>query len=398
MKINSNVSKYRIQSLPITKTIALAIGILLLTSITVTNAKGIFLLPQSQQQALAQQASEETGLGSVLKLAMTNVPIDIPLLKGYENGNEIYFIATDVSDEQIAASATNLTGFKVNYAPALAQTPDSGRAQAYAFTNGIEGDGPFGFQLPVTGGQPGDQGYSPLWQLNFVSWNHNATARELKSVQEITTAEQSGELSINQTDIIANHPAIQWQNGSLMVREDATNINDDTPYMGGQVLNIDIENMIVTMVAHRGWGPDGKTIYYVVTDATPEMPANMMGVPHVPADQQLVGTAAAPSLFQFMNGINGSGPIGFQAGIGDSAPGDQSYSPMWFISFIEWSDPSQARVLETASDVAAMQQAGLITVTPAMGGMHVVNCPFFDAETILEHKSQQFGQQQQMGT
>jgi hypothetical protein len=99
-----------------------------------------------------------------------------------------------------------------------------------------------------------------------------------------------------------------------------------------------------------------------------------------------------------MNGINGSGPIGFQAGIGDSAPGDQSYSPMWFISFIEWSDPLQARVLETASDVAAMQQAGLITVTLAMNGMHVVNCPFFDAETILEHKSQQFGQQLQMGT
>jgi len=39
-----------------------------------------------------------------------------------------------------------------------------------------------------------------------------------------------------------------------------------------------------------------------------------------------------------------------------------------------------------------MQQAGLITVTPAMGGMHVVNCPFFDVETVFEHRSQQFGQ------
>ena len=71
---------------------------------------------------------------------------------------------------------------------------------------------------------------------------------------------------------------------------------------------------------------------------------------------------------------------------------------MWFISFIEWNDSSQARVLETVSDVAAMQQAGLITVTPAMNGMHVVNCPFFDAETVFEHSSQQFGQQQQMET
>lgn len=387
MKINCNV---RIRNHSTTIALTLAVGIFLLTSVAAAAAATVSPL---QQQLFAQKVTEETEPGSVLKLARTNVPMDIPLLKGYENGNEIYFIATDVSDKKTAAFATNLTGFKVNYAPALAQTPDSARAQAYAFTNGVAGDGPFGFQIPVVNAKPGDEGYSPLWQVNEVTWNDNATARELKSVQEITTAEQNGELSINDTDIVVNHPAIQWQNGSLMVREDANSINDDTPYMGGQVLNIDTENMVITMVAHRGWGPDGKTIYYIVTDATPEMPANMMGVSHVPINEQLVGTPVAPGLFQFTNGINGSGPMGFQAGIGESAPGDQNYSPMWFISFIEWNDPSQARVLETVNDVAEMQQAGLITVTPAMGGMHVVNCPFLDAETVFEHQSQQFSHQ-----
>jgi len=386
MKINCNVY---IRNPSTTTALTLAVGIFLLTSVAAVAAATVSPL---QQRVFAQQVMKETEPGSVLKLARTNVPIDIPLLKGYENGNEIYFIATDVSDEKTAAFATNLTGFKINYAPALAQTPDSARDQAYAFTNGVAGDGPFGFQIPVVNAKPGDEGYSPLWQVNEVTWNDNATARELKSVQEITTAEQNGELSINDTDIVVNHPAIQWQNGSLMVREDANSINDDTPYMGGQVLNIDTENMVVTMVAHRGWGPDGKTIYYIVTDATPEMPANMMGVSHVPINEQLVGTPVAPGLFQFTNGINGSGPMGFQAGIGESAPGDQNYSPMWFISFIEWNDPSQARVIETVNDVAAMQQAGMITVTPAMGGMHVVNCPFFDVETVFEHRSQQFGQ------
>jgi hypothetical protein len=386
MKINCNVCIIRKPST--TTTLTLVVEIFLLAVATATAALTVLPL---QHQVFAQQASVEADPGSVLKLARTNVPLDIPLLKGYENGNEIYFIATDVSDEKTAAFATNLTGFKVNYAPALAQTPDSARAQAYAFTNGVAGDGPFGFQIPVVNAKPGDEGYSPLWQVNEVTWNDNATARELKSVQEITTAEQNGELSINNTNTVVNHPAIQWQNGSLLVREDANSITDDTPYTGGQVLNIDTENMVVTMVAHRGWGPDGKTIYYIVTDATPEMPASMMGVSHAPINEQLVGTPVAPGLFQLTNGINGSGPMGFQAGIGETAPGDQNYSPMWFISFIEWNDPSQARVLETVNDIAAMQQEGLITVTPAMGGMHVVNCPFFDAETILEHRSQQFG-------
>src|SRR5829696_4577385 len=73
----------------------------------------------SQQQ---QQQQQQPGPGSVLKLSRTNVPIDIPLMKGYENGNEIFFIATDVSDEKAVDKITNETGFKVNFAPILAQT------------------------------------------------------------------------------------------------------------------------------------------------------------------------------------------------------------------------------------------------------------------------------------
>ena len=79
--------------------------------------------------------------------------------------------------------------------------------------------------------------------------------------------------------------------------------------------------------------------------------------------------------------------MGFQSGIGAANPDDTNYSPMWRISFIEWKDPSKARILENMHDVAAMQEAGLITVVPAMGGKHVVNCPFFEPSTIFEHQS-----------
>src|SRR5215207_3561760 len=109
------------------RAIMIAIAAFLLTAMVVL---GPMSIQQQQQQALAQQQLDP---GSVLKLSRTNVPIDIPLLKGYENGNEIHFIATDVSDEKTAADATNMTGFEVNYAPILAQTPESARAQAYAF-------------------------------------------------------------------------------------------------------------------------------------------------------------------------------------------------------------------------------------------------------------------------
>jgi hypothetical protein len=223
-----------------------------------------------------------------------------------------------------------------------------------------------------------------------VEWKQGTTAKELKSVQEIIDAEKNGTIAINKTNIIANHPAIKWQGGEMKVREDKT-INDDSPYGPAQVLNIDAEKMVVTMVAHRGWGPDGKTVYYIVTDATPEMPASMMGVSSVPLDEKLAKTPVAVDLFQFMNGINGTGPMGFQAGIGAANPTDNNYSPMWKISFNEWKDPSKATVLETVDDIIAMQKAGMITITPAMEGKHVVNCPFFEQSTVIKHMSKSIG-------
>src|SRR5688500_2692639 len=245
-----------------------------------------------------QQHQQDQPPGYILKLAKANVPIDIPLSKGYIDGNIAYFIATDASDKHAVSSITNNTGFPVNYAPLLNNTSESIRGQGYVFSNGVQGEAPGGFQLPVANAVPGDKDYSPLWQTNFVKWNDNATARELKSVEEIMAAHKNGELTITETNIIINSPAIKWQDGSLQVKENKT-ITDDTPYGGGQVLNIDTEKMIVTMVTHRGWGPDGKTIYYIATDATPKMPADMIGVPYVQSEEKLVGTSVVVDLFQF---------------------------------------------------------------------------------------------------
>ena len=76
-----------------------------------------------QHQVIAQEEQQlQPGPGSVLKLSRANVPIDIPLMKGYENGNEIFFIATDASNERTAAMITNKTGFKANFAPILADS------------------------------------------------------------------------------------------------------------------------------------------------------------------------------------------------------------------------------------------------------------------------------------
>jgi hypothetical protein len=54
---------------------------------------------------------------------------------------------------------------------------------------------------------------------------------------------------------------------------------------------------------------------------------------------------------------------------------------------MRWKDSSKARILETIEDITATAQGGMLKITPAMGGKHVVNCPFFEPSTVFEHQS-----------
>lgn len=315
-------------------------------------------------------------LGSLLKLSYTNVPVDIALMKGYYDGNEIFHIATESSDKTHADMLTQKNGWKVVVAPVLSKAPKTALSNVYMFTNGPAAQGTMGKQPDVFDNTPAQTNdYSPLRKIVHVTWSDESKAKELKSVDEIMAAEKAGDVKLQESDIVMNYPMIKWPGGEMAIRQGP--VTDDMEYMGGgQVTKIDTTSMKVTFIAHRGWGPDGKTIYYIVTDATPEMPSKMMGVVYAPKTENLALSPAAVDLFQFGNGIMGSGPMGFQAGIGGANPGDDNYSPMWRISFINWNDPGQARILETLSDIN--KETGKITIEPAMGGKHIVNCPFIE--------------------
>ena len=163
---------------------------------------GILGSNMMQHQVTAQQPTNNPSSTAPSTSNNTAPPISVslPLSQGYVNGKTAFFIATDASDNHTAASITNSTGFKVNFAPNLALTSVSTRQQGYDFINGIKTSGsPMGFQLGIASALPGEKGYSPLSQVNYVKWNASATSRILKSAAEITTAEKNGELSIAKT-------------------------------------------------------------------------------------------------------------------------------------------------------------------------------------------------------
>ncbi len=350
------------------------------SSANVVVARGWGTMAQSNDNVTVEEGEEIAGPGSLLALSRANVPTTIPMHQGFYNGQSVHYIITDSSDPTHAEIITESQGWQVELAPLLANAPDDALSKTYMFTNGVAGDGVHGFQGEVFTSTPAQPDiYSALTSHVHVTWNDDASSRILDSDEMIMAAADAGEVILTEVSVVLNMPQIIWPEGQMMVKEDKA-LADDTPYGGGQVLDIDTEEMTVTFIAHRGWGPDGRTIYYIVTDATPSAPAGMMGVVNAPTSASLIANSAAVDLFQFGNGIIGSGPMGFQPGIAAGAPGDANYSPMWRIFVIGWENPDNASILENKADIDAYQKAGLISVGLArpMDSDHIVNCPFID--------------------
>ena len=350
------------------------------SSVAKIEARGWGHAVQANDNIMITEGEEMISHISSLPLSRANVPATIPMHQGFYDGGLVHFIITDSSDPTHAEIITENQGWQVELAPLLANAPDEALSKTYMFTNGMPGNGIHGFQGEVFTSTPAQSDiYSALTSHIHVTWSDNVEPRILDSEEMIIAAEDAGEITLADVPVVLNMPQIIWPDGQMMIKEDKT-LADDTPYGGGQVLDIDTEEMTVTFIAHRGWGPDGRTIYYIVTDATPSAPAEMMGVVTASTSAHLIANSAAVDLFQFGNGIIGSGPLGFQPGIAAGAPGDANYSPMWRIFVISWVDPDNASVLENKADIDAYQQAELISVGLArpMDTDHIVNCPFID--------------------
>jgi hypothetical protein len=313
-------------------------------------------------------------------LSRTNVPATIPMHKGIYDGNQVLYIITDSSDEDFAKIISEKQQWNVELASSLGGVPDNTLQKLFIFKNGIKGDGLYGFQNEVISSTPSQESeYTALSSVIEVTWKVGQKEIEFQSAADVIAAEEGGRLEFNETGIVLNTPQIVWPDGQMTVRSDKE-ITDEMPYSGGQITEINEEEMSVTFVAHRGWGPDGRTIYYIVTDATPSGPAESMGVVSSPSSASLIAHSGAVDLFQFKNGIAGSGPLGFQPGIAAAGLGDKNYSPMWRIYLVEWNDSENAKILETKSDIDSFREANLLSVSIARptNSDHIVNCPFID--------------------
>jgi hypothetical protein len=123
---------------------------------------------------------------------------------------------------------------------------------------------------------------------------------------------------------------------------------------------------------------EGKEIYFMHTEASDpevsEMLTNMMDSPvvHVPSLASVPEEALA-NVYVFTNGMEGSGPFGFQADVFDNPPGTDGYTPLRRLNEVTWAEGASARELTSAADVLAAEAAGELTIEqPGV----VINMPF----------------------
>ena len=87
---------------------------------------------------------------------------------------------------------------------------------------------------------------------------------------------------------------------------------------------------------------------------------------HVPDD-------LLANVYVFTNGLEGSGPFGFQADVFDYPPGTDGYTPLRSLHVITWAEGSTARELKSVGEVLEAETNGELTIEqPGV----VINMPF----------------------
>ena len=123
---------------------------------------------------------------------------------------------------------------------------------------------------------------------------------------------------------------------------------------------------------------EGKEIYFVHTEASDAgvaeklsamMKSPVMLVPSL-AD---VPDEALSNVYVFTNGVEGSGPFGFQADVFDNPPGTDGYTPLRRLNVITWEEGSTSRELKSVAEVLEAESNGELGIErPGV----VINMPF----------------------
>lgn len=279
--------------------------------------------------------------------------------EAWYNGESVYYIRTDASDQTFAEEN------KLVWVPLLnaAMAAEGSTSRLYTFENGSDE------QFPVVSHIPTDEAYSPAWRVHRVTFNGTATT--LNSEAAIQEAESAGDVTVEVLTLVVNHPLVKWPGGELT--EDTEKI--DYLGTGPLITPVNTSAMSVTFKLHQCY-PGSR---YIITDTSAVPMAPMMAIAPSAPTGLLVDVGATDEIWVFGNGIEGSGVMGFQPAVFDNAAGEPVWSPFWNHFTAVWNDPADAVVVTSSSQLRELVDAGALEVFNGTPDTHptgfVVNCP-----------------------
>jgi hypothetical protein len=153
--------------------------------------------------------------GSVVSIAAGAKPGSIqamasmPLTQGWFNGQRVLYVSPEASDAAAGGPDSNLSVMLGSAANTGAVDP------IYVVTNFKQANIIPSAPLP-TGPQSTTRGYSPLWQVNTITWKQGLTPATLRSEADVMAAVASGNVALAKTGIVVNCPVIYTPLGGTL--------------------------------------------------------------------------------------------------------------------------------------------------------------------------------------
>lgn len=296
-------------------------------------------------------------------LALTGVAearskITMPLVKGFYDGQEIYYINTEASDAGLAAADGTTFVPKLTNAITVGATADLFHVTNFAQPNIVDSvPNPLGPSNTVTD-------YSPLWQVHLVTWQTGFTPHALTSEDAVIAARDAGMVTVTATNIVVNC--------AVMVTPWST-------FPGAIEIEIEAdaqEISTITLPLVKGF-VNGKEVFYLNTEASDKNVAIADGTTFAPKLMYAHASGAEADIFPVFGNANPA-----QHNIIDSIPTpvgptntDPQYSPLWDVVPVRFVNQSMAAypLIRSVDMIHDLETRGVVTVGPEPGV--IVNCP-----------------------
>jgi hypothetical protein len=297
--------------------------------------------------------------------------VDLPLQIGFARGGTAIYITPEVGvdpsagQDIVSTAQTIAKGFNANFIPTNFATLPGSAAIRNIFVFTTQGNVLSATPTPAGPGNT-NANYSPLWQVNLVTFNPGVTPTLLTSTGAITDAENANQVTVTPTPIIVECSVLfSLPPGGLLPASKVV-LKASSASAGGNVTSRGI------LPLQTGFF-DGATALYI----TPEV-----GVPPGSSFTSLAQTVAegfnsnfVPTAFATLPGSGVVDDIfvftdGTQGNVLASAPHpagptntDTNYSPIWQISLVTFKNGHTHRVLKSQAEIQQAATNGEVTIT-----------------------------------